>query len=599
MNLSTLKSRLPQKHKPLWAALFLCFVLLTGAGIGFLANHPFSENAKFEQYTKDLFRQEVASNTLNLHYSLANPEKLDIPSREVSLGTVATDPKEVYKLCETRENQLKDFSYSKLSRENQLTLDMLLLYYHTQRSLGDNYLLEEILGPSLGIQAQLPVLLAEYAFYRDEDISDYLNLLKSVPAYFESILEFENQKSEAGVFMSDETLERILAQCAAFIENPDSNYMLEIFSQKLSDYGKFSEAEQKKLNAVHKELLCQEVLPAYQNLIDGLCALRDTGKSSRGLAGFPGGKEYYLYLIQSQTGVYQPLARIEKRLASQLLKDMKEIQLMLREQGSLASKVNGSVDLPDMEPDQVMEALREQMKADFPELSDVSYEIRSVHPSMEDFLSPAFYLTPPLDTQSPNVIYINRGQNPSNLELFTTLAHEGFPGHLYQTVSFGRKNPSHIRYLMDSSGYVEGWATYIESFAYGYAAAFLEDEAAVDVARLAWLNRSVNLCLFSLLDIGIHYHGWDLGETTQFLRTFGITELSAVGEIFQYIVETPANYLKYYLGYLNFLDLRTACQKRLGENFDMVKFHESVLTIGPVQFPVLEKYLLQSLPRNS
>ena len=152
---------------------------------------------------------------------------------------------------------------------------------------------------------------------------------------------------------------------------------------------------------------------------------------------------------------------------------------------------------------------------------------------------------------------------------------------------------------MDSSGYVEGWATYIESFAYGYAAAFLEDEAAVDVARLAWLNRSVNLCLFSLLDIGIHYHGWDLGETTQFLRTFGITELSAVGEIFQYIVETPANYLKYYLGYLNFLDLRTACQKRLGEDFDMVKFHESVLAIGPVQFPVLEKYLLQSLPRNS
>jgi len=599
MNLFTLKSRLPQKHKPLWAALFLCFVLLVGAGIGFLTNHPFSENAKFEQYTEELFRQEVASNTLNLHYALAFPEKLGIAPKEVSLGTVIVNPKEVYALCETRENQLKNFSYSKLSRENQLTLDMLLLYYHTQRSLGDNYLLEEVLGPSLGIQAQLPVLLAEYAFYRDEDISNYLNLLKSVPAYFESILEFENQKSQAGVFMSDATLERILAQCAAFIENPDSNYMLEIFSQKLADYGKFSEEEQKELNAVHQKILCQEVIPAYQSLIDGLCALRGTGKSSRGLANFPGGKEYYRYLIKSQTGVYQPLPRIEKRLATQLLKDMKEIQLMLREQGSLAFKVNGNVDFPDMEPSHAMEAIREQMKADFPELSDVSYEIRSVHPSMEDFLSPAFYLTPPLDTQSPNVIYINHGQDSSNLELFTTLAHEGFPGHLYQTVSFGRKNPSHIRYLINSSGYVEGWATYVESFAYGYAAAFLKDEAAVDVTRLAGLNRSVNLCIFSLLDIGIHYHGWDLGETTKFLRTFGITESSTVQEIFQYIVETPANYLKYYLGYLNFLDLRTACQKRLGEDFDMVKFHESILDIGPVQFPVLEKHLLQSLPHDA
>ena len=47
----------------------------------------------------------------------------------------------------------------------------MLLYYHTEKSLGDNYLLQEPLGPSLGIQAQLPVLLAEYAFYEDRDIT--------------------------------------------------------------------------------------------------------------------------------------------------------------------------------------------------------------------------------------------------------------------------------------------------------------------------------------------------------------------------------------------------------------------------------------------
>jgi len=213
---------------------------------------------------------------------------------------------------------------------------------------------------------------------------------------------------------------------------------------------------------------------------------------------------------------------------------------------------------------------------------------------MEDYLSPAFYLTPPMDTGSPNVIYINRSGRTSNLELFTTLAHEGFPGHLYQTVFFGSQNPCHIRYLLTSSGYVEGWATYVESYAHSYAADYLDDEAASDLTRLAWLNRSVNLCIYSLLDIGIHYRGWDQTKTAAFLQAFGIRQQSVIKEIFQYIVETPANYLKYYWGYLNFLDLKNFCEKKLGDEFILKEFHQKILEIGPVPFPILEKYIKQA-----
>ena len=211
---------------------------------------------------------------------------------------------------------------------------------------------------------------------------------------------------------------------------------------------------------------------------------------------------------------------------------------------------------------------------------------------MKSFLSPAFYLTPPVDTQKPNVIYINDSGRTTSLELFGTLAHEGFPGHLYQTVSFARSNPSDIRYLVASSGYVEGWATYVESYGYEYAASLMKNSAAAKGAvRLAWLNRSMNLCIYSLIDIGIHYRGWDAARTAAFLKAFGITNASTANEIYQYIVETPGNYLKYYWGYLNFLDLKTASQKKLGDDFDLKEFHRRILEIGPVQFPVLEKYL--------
>lgn len=587
-------SKLSKTKKVVSVAFLLSFVLIFGISIGYLTNHVFSENGKFESFTEEIFKNEVSGSTLTLHYALANPEKQGITRSRATLGTVFSDINESQKLCQQYEDKLKSFSYSRLSRENRLTLDMLLLYFHTQNFLGDNYFLAEPLGPSLGIQAQLPVLLAEYAFYKDQDITDYLNLLSDVDSYFKSILEFEQQKAQAGYFMSDATLDRILKQCSDFIKDPESNYMLEIFQQRLEDYGKLSEADQQILIDKHREILLNKVIPAYQMLMDGLEKLRGTGTNDRGLAYFEGGKDYYQYLLQSTAGIYAPVKQLEQRLTSQLLADSKEISLMLREQPSLLTKLTGGVDLPDMEPESIVKSLQTQISEDFPETEAASYEIRYVHKSMEKYLSPAFYLTPPLDTGSPNVIYINQDGRSSNLELFTTLAHEGFPGHLYQTVFFGRQNPSHIRYLIDSSGYVEGWATYVESYAYRYAAKYVDDEAATDVTRLAWLNRSVNLCIYSLLDIGIHYRGWTQEKAAEFLNVFGIRSASVVSEIYRYIVETPVNYVKYYLGCLNFMDLRDNQKELLGDDFDLKDFHRKILEIGPVQFPVLEKYMQES-----
>ena len=574
--------------------LALCLIFATGIGMGYLSGHFISENSRFETFTEKLFQSEVSSNTLTLHYTLSNPDKKGIPKPEVTLGSVLSDPDKTTRLCQEYENKLKSFAYSKLSLENQLTCDMLLLYFHTRAVLGKNSILDEPLGPSLGVQAQLPVLLAEYTFNTKEDISDYLKLLSTIKPYFQSILELEKKKSAAGLFMSDTTLDRILKQCQSFIADPDSNYMDDIFTQKLKAFSTptLSAQTQQKLCTYHHKLIYEEVIPAYQELIKGLEALRGTGKNSRGLAFFDGGREYYLYLLRSETGTYVPVKKIEQRLSAQLLSDYQQIRSLLKKNPDLITSLSVYSNQLTLTPTQILERLPDLMAEDFPELDNVTYEIRSVHPSMKSFLSPAFYLTPPIDTQSPNVIYINDSGRTTSLELFGTLAHEGFPGHLYQTVSFARSNPSDIRYLVTSSGYVEGWATYVESYGYEYAASLMKNSsAAQNAVRLAWLNRSMNLCIYSLIDIGIHYRGWEEARTAAFLKAFGITNASTVSEIYQYIVETPGNYLKYYWGYLNFLDLKTSIQKKLGDNFNLKEFHHKILEIGPVQFPVLEKYM--------
>ena len=583
--------KIRKNKSPLFIILLLILTLLTGLTAGYFSAHGITENGKFEAFSRKVFQNEVSGSTLTLHYTLAHPEKQGIPRKKATLGTIPTDMKNTYQICSQYEKKLKSFRYSCLSTKNQLTLDSMLLYYHTEKSLGDNYLLQEPLGPSLGIQAQLPVLLAEYAFYEDQDITDYLNLLTTIRPYFQSILKFEKKKSEAGFFMSDTTLDRVLAQCSAFIQNPDNNYMLDIFQKKLSDYGKLSVSEQNALILTHKSLMKTEVIPAYQELMTGLEALRGTGKNNRGLTYFKGGKAYYLYLLQSQTGSYVPVKQMEKRLSRQLSSEIGIAGTMLRKNPELLATLNQGITFKKMKPAQMLNALQQKIQADFPALADVIFELRTVHDSMKDYLSPAFYLTPPMDTGTPNVIYINPAASYQGLELFTTLAHEGFPGHLYQTVTFERQNPSGIRNLLCTSGFAEGWATYIEPFAYQYAAGYIKDPSATELARISWLNRSINLCMYSLLDIEIHYNGWTQAEAASFLKAFGIEESTVVSEIYQYILETPGNYLKYYWGYLSLLDLRTSEQNRLGQDFDLKKFHSQVLKIGGVQFPVLEKYI--------
>ena len=581
------------ERKKSWrTALFLCAVFAAALLAGACFRGPAFENRRFESFAKELFRNEIRGNSLTLHYTLADPGKLGISQKEPSLGTFLAEGKEIQTACKEIEKKLASFSGEKLSEKNRITRDHLLLSVHTRCRMAEYPYLEEPLSPSLGIQAQLPVLLAEYAFYSREDIVNYLKLLKTIRPYFDSILSFEKEKSAAGFFMSEASLNRVLDQCASFIRDPDSNYMQEIFAEKLKEAELFSPEEIQRLLKIHKHLLISEVLPAYKELMLGLEKLREEGRESCGLAAWEGGAQYYESLLQSTTGCYWPIRKIEEQLGRQMTTDLRAMNKLVKEHPALSEVLEKGYPFQALTPEEALEYLRKKMRKDFPSLTEnPSYEVRYVHPSMEQFLSPAFYLTPPLDIKSPNIIYINSAASGKEFAGFTTLAHEGFPGHLYQTLFFASGSPLPVQSVFASGGYVEGWATYVESVAALYGADLIDAPERETIARMEWLNRSINLCLYSLMDIGIHAHGWNQARIAGYLQAFGIKNEASAREIYQYIVENPANYPKYYLGYLNFLELREAERKRLGNDFDLKEFHKKVLEMGPVAFPVLKKYL--------
>ena len=185
---------------------------------------PTNANAAFKNFTFSLFQQEVSSNTINLHYSLTEPEKYGITNSVTTLGSFDFNEASTLASIENLETALHKFSYDLLSEENQLTYD--ILAHHIENSKKDisYYLYEEPLSPVTGVHAQLPILLAEYQFYNKEDVKTYLALLKTVPDYFSSLVRFEQQKSASGLVMSDELVDAVVEQCSAWVSRGNDNY---------------------------------------------------------------------------------------------------------------------------------------------------------------------------------------------------------------------------------------------------------------------------------------------------------------------------------------------------------------------------------------
>lgn len=579
----------------------LTLLLMLTAFLLFWYLSPFfspGENRRFEAFIDTLFRAEVSSSTINLHYTLADPAPAGIGEIPATLGTISLPERTAHlAACENRRQILSSFSPDKLTKANRITLDTLLFDLETEEMPGAVSILSEVLSPSLGVQAQLPVLLSEYAFRTRKDVLDYLQLLREMPSYFQQIIALEREKSRQGVFMNDQAAAGVIDQCTSFLTDPEDHYLQQLFQKNLSACGLFDEEEQQACLAIHQKLIASCVLPSYQALIEALTDLMGTGTNDGGLARCEGGKEYYAYLVRSYTGCEETPEELLLRLKEQLFSDCSRISEMLSSEPSLALLLN-QTSLSFSSPEEMLQDLSQAMAQDFPLLSDTEYEVKYVDETLENYLAPAFYLTPPVDTQSPNSIYINRSSAMSGLELYTTLAHEGFPGHLYQCVSFSRTDAPLIRHLYAPAGYVEGWATYVESYAYRYAGRNLSDDLQAAFS-LQWLNRSVHLCLYSILDIAIHNEGWLLEDAASFLGNFGITDLTTIAKIYQYIVETPANYLKYYVGYLNFMSLKSEAEAFFNADFSLIQFHEDLMEIGAAPFPVVRKYLLINDQRES
>ena len=571
------------KHrKKIFLILPCCLLVIL---ISFLSGNAFwsslhaeSSDRQFRTFTRSLFQTEVSANTISLHYTLRSPSDYGIADIPATYGSLSSDPIAAKASVRNVLSSLQEFDPGTLSSENALTFKILDTYLKNA-STGTDYLLyQEPLGPVSGIHTQLPVLLSEFSFYDTQDVETYLALLKETPSYFDSVIRFEQKKAASGLFMPDYQADSVLDTCQSFIDMGKENYLVSTFNERIASLDLLPENKKDSFQKENMKLVTEEIYPAYQNLITAIKSLKGKGMNEQGLSHFPYGKKYYEYLVRQTTGCNESISRLRLMTRAQILEDLSAMQKVLFPAD--AALTQASV-LEQTSPDSMLDDLRSKITDTFPKIPDVDFQIKYVPESMQDYLSPAFYMIPAIDNLTENVIYINNGQTASGLNLYTTLAHEGYPGHLYQTVYFSASEPDPIRSILDFGGYVEGWATYAEMMSY-YLAPLPKTEAS-----LLQKNSSVILGLYALADMGIHYDGWSVTDTVRFFSDYGINDPNAVQSVYKLIIGSPANYLKYYIGYLKFYELKKEMADALGNQFSQKEFHRAVLDVGPAPFEIV------------
>lgn len=575
-----------KKHRMLSVGIFLAAVLsiiyaaiLSPAG---------KSTGSFSEFCTTLFREEMKSNTMNLHFTLKDPKAAGIDSYEITLGSLSGDsPHNQARQLKKLSEELKKYSHRSLKGKDRLTCRLLSDYISRQQNLAAYPYYDEPLTPSGDVTSQLPVLLAEYTFRNTRDIKDYLGLLSQMDTYFLGILDYEQKKADAGLFMSDEACLKVIEGCEVFTEHPDDNFLIDTFSNRLNAMDGLTDTQKNAYLKQHSKVLSDHVIPAYSQMIKGLTMLLGRGHNNWGLCNFPEGKAYYEAVVSADTGCDDSVEDLFSQIAKARREDLTFCQNLLEKNPKLASQ-SPKPDAALKEENAMISRLQKEILTDFPAPPQTDVEICHVDPALSEYLAPAFYITAPIDDISHNRIYINDAKNDTDIYYFTTLAHEGYPGHLYQTICTSSYGAPEVLSLLNYPGYTEGWATYTEMQAFYYAGL---DQ---DLASLLQHNQAATLSLYATADIGIHYFGWEKEKNAAFWSEYGVDDTATVKRITDLILEEPGNYLKYYVGYLKFRQMREQLALE-NKSFSVSAFHEAILRTGPSPFSVLEETVRDQL----
>jgi uncharacterized protein (DUF885 family) len=547
----------------------------------------------FDLKLDEIFERWVTADSISTNFMLANPEAMGITKPKPTFGEVINADTIKRDIEETIEIGiiLDGVIYDELRDDQKVIYDILERSYKLSyflESEEDFFYYSGYIRPLTGLQVELPILLSEFKFHVKEDIEIYLELLEDTIRYFDEIIEFEKERVRRGFFLSNANIDIVIEQLVSYLNNREDNFIIQIFNDRIDEYEGLTSAERENLKERHKELVLENVLIAFDNLLAAMYEIKNMNTREGGLSLLPNGEEYAYTVLKARAGTDKSIEEIDELLGKERALALARVRRALRTNEELLNKYMNDTtgEIADGTPEDYIRKLQEKMVVDFPPISSVEHIVLEVHPSLQDFMSPAFFLKPPIDDFSSNVIYINPAGISSNITLFTALAHESYPGHLYQMVYLRQQNKHPIHTYLANMGYTEGWAMYAEEFSYHYSGLNKLE------AEFMWDLRMYFLLLESHADFGVNVLGWSISDIARILREeLDVTDIEVTEDIYNRVTGVPLNTVVYSLGYYEMIELRNIASDRLVLDFDLMEFNRFILDIGPAPYQIISSHM--------
>lgn len=577
-------------------ALILCFgVMLVTASCGKLKKaSPEEVQRSFDLFCDELVAGIVASDPISAHFLVTDPSDYGVEFKEedITLGEVSLDGiKSGIESNASLLRHLKMYEKEVLTEEQQLTYDTLSDYLETQSAYKNAELLNCYFSPMSGIVSNLSTNFIEYVFYDKDDVDVYLTLLADVERYMGQLFDVTREQAKEGYFLSDSNADLVIEQCRKILD-AEVEPMVATFDEKIEGLD-LTEAEKADYIERNGEYVQKYYLPVYEKTIDLMEELKGSRSNDGGLCGYgESGKKFYEAIIMDNTSsrmTPEEVAEFLEEKASDLLKEVTAIAVSDYE--ALEALYDYQPDFKT--PEEIFDFLIDNVEKDFPRPETTKYNIEYQNKACEVDGVVAYYVLSRIDDINVNNVKVNGSAVEGNsLSLYTTLAHEGYPGHLYQHTAFCSKDKVHdIRKTLGFIGATEGWAQYASYCALDYL------DISESLKRLIYIDDLLSYVVVSRVDIGVNYEGWDLDDTYRYLKDFIEVDrdYDEEGNTVKYFYDTvtgdPGTFIPYTVGYIKMIDMREHAEEVLGDSFDAVEYHKWIGDMGITSFDIYEEQL--------
>ena len=542
--------------------------------------------AGFDELCDDIFKQMLEDNSFNAHFVVSDPSEYGVTfnADDYTLGGVLIDEDEDDDV-DRYLDKLHKITRKSLTDEQKTAYDSIEFYLVTQKNYEGLEMYYNYFGPTSGITSNLSSNFIEYVFYDQDDVDHYLEYLKDCERYIDEAVDVLYKQSEKGYFMPGYVADEVIEQCDKIL-NAETEALVVTFEDKIDGLGLDDKVKDEYIET-NKQYVDKYYLPSYEKVKNAVSELKTTGTNDGGLCGFgDDGKALYKAILRDKTSSDKTPEEIIELLEDEMNECVKSLTAVI------AMDYNAYEEFMDYKagfdtPDDVLKYIIREMESDFPAPATTNYNIEYQNKACEVEGTLAYYVSSRIDDISINNIKVNGSEVESgSLMMYETLAHEGYPGHLYEFTNFYNNDSiCNARKALDFTGATEGWAKYVENCVDEYL------DMSRNVRELNRVNNLISYICSSRVDIGVNYEGWSIDDVYSYLAQYYEINRETATEMFYSAVGDPGVLLPYTVGNILMQDLRDKAEKKLGIGFEALEFHKWILDTGITAFPVYEDRL--------